>query len=277
MNEKARVIHTALHTLLRPLIRLLLRNGIAYGSFTEIVKQSYVDIASHEQEFCFKQKKQSDSRIAILTGLTRKEVKAVKQSLSVDSDAIASVLSARYNRAARVIHGWVSDPQFQDGWGEPAMLIAEGEGASFQNLVKKYSGDVPVRSILDELLRVTTIEKLTDGRLKLLQHAYVPQSGELEKLQILGTDVGLLIQTIDHNLHDTQEKAYFQRKVAYDNLPEEALPMLQEMVANQGQQFLEQINSWLSQQDRDNNHQIKGHGRKQAGVGVYFFEKDISS
>lgn len=272
MNDKINVIHTALHTLLRPLIRILLRNGIAHASFSNIAKQVYVEIAQNDDEFRVANKKQTDSRIAVLTGLSRKEVKAVKQSLaSIDTQS----LSERYNRAARVIHGWVNDRSFQDGWGEPMLLPIEGEGASFQNLIKKHSGDMPLRAVLDELLRVGAIEKLGDGRLKLLQRAYVPQTGELDKLHILGTDVGLLLNTIDHNLHNEQP-AYFQRKVAYDNLPVEVLPVLQQMAATRGQQLLEDINTWLHQQDRDHNPKVEGSGRKQAGVGIYFFEQDVA-
>jgi hypothetical protein len=271
MRDKTTVIITALQRLLRPLIRIVLRNGLACADFIAVVKQVYVEVASHDAHLSLPNKKQSDSRIAVLTGLSRKEVKAIKQNPLLTHD---EPLHSHYNRAARVIHGWVSDRSFQDGWGEPALLPPEGEGASFANLIKKHSGDMPVRAILDELLRVGAIERLNDGRLKLLQRAYVPHTGELEKLHILGTDVGFLLHTIDHNLQ--QQPAYFQRKVAYDNLPAEILPTLQQMAASRGQQLLEEINAWLRQQDRDNNPKISGTGRKHAGVGIYFFEQNMA-
>jgi len=268
MDEIKRVLGSSIQRLLRPLVHILLRNGIPFGTFANIVKWVYVDVAT--KEFTLANKKQTDSRISVITGLSRKDVKNVK--ITEPNDVRAT---ERYNRAARVISGWVRDPSFQDGWTEPALLPAEGIGATFTQLVKKYSGDVPARAILDELLRVKAVERLKDGRIRLLERAYIPNTGETDKLSILGTDVALLIATIDHNLTCKPEEAFFQRKVAYDNLPVEALAELQKLTEKQAQIFLESLDNWLAKQDRDLNPKVVGTGRKNAGVGVYFFEENV--
>lgn len=270
MDKVRQVLSYSVQKLLYPLIRILLRNGIPFGSFMELAKWVYVDVAS--KEFGIRGKKPTDSRISILTGLSRKEVKHVKEKSAPSDEGTVE----RYNRAARVIRGWTQDRTFQDGWGEPAILPIEGEGATFNLLVSEYSGDVPARAILDELLRVNAVERLTDGRIRLLQRAYIPRTSEVDKLGILGTDVAYLIATIDHNLVCHPQEAYFQRKVAYDNLPQEVLPELKKLTEQHGQALLEYLNEWLAQQDRDINPDITGTGRKQAGVGIYFFEQDIS-
>jgi hypothetical protein len=268
MNHSRRVLLAAIYKLLLPLVRILLRQGVPCGSFIELAKRAYVEIAEHD--FSLSGKKQTDSRISVLTGLTRKEVKLIREnSLHPPDDS-----AARYNRAARVISGWIQDRCFLDGWGEPMILPLEGEGATFSRLVNSHGGDVPVRAVLDELQRVGTIERLTDGRIKLLQRAYIPNHSLEDKLDILGKDAALLIATIEHNLNCTAQEAYFQRKVSYDNLPEEAIPLLHTLVTQHGQALLEDINHWLSQQDRDRNPAIQGSGRKYAGVGVYFFEEN---
>jgi hypothetical protein len=92
----------------------------------------------------------------------------------------------------------------------------------------------------------------------------------------LGNDAALLLNTIEHNLSCAPEDAYFQRKVAYNNLPEEAIPVLRTLAAQHGQALLEELNTWLSAQDRDNNPKVQGSGRKYAGVGVYFFQHDMT-
>ena len=269
MDEVKQVLISSVQRLLYPLVRILLRYGIPFGTFMNIAKWVYVDIAA--KEFTLEHKKQSDSRISVITGLTRKEVKNMRELNALEE------LSAveRYNRAARVISGWVRDRSFQDGWGEPALLLAEGEGATFSELVKKYSGDVPVKAILDELLRVQAVEQLADKRLRLLQRAYIPCVGEADKLSILGTDVALLIATIEHNLHCEPSQALFQRKVAYDNLPAEAIPELKHLTAQQAQFLLESLDSWLAKHDRDTTPSVNGTGRKHAGIGIYFFEEDV--
>ena len=110
--------------------------------------------------------------------------------------------------------------------------------------------------------------------IRLLVSAYVPVGSDAGKLHILGSDVALLIGTIDHNMHETQQQPRFQRKVAYDNLPVEALPKLRELTQEHGQALLQEIDRYLSQQDRDINPDIQGTGRKHAGIGIYLFEED---
>ena len=104
----------------------------------------------------------------------------------------------------------------------------------------------------------------------------MPKGSDAGKIHILGTDVALLIGTIDHNLHEPQGQPRFQRKVAYDNLPAEALPRLRELSAEHGQNLLQELDRYLAQQDRDANPNTHGTGRKHAGIGIYYFEEDVS-
>src|SRR5659263_422661 len=139
----AKAISAAVKSLLRPLVRLLLRNGIRYRTFSDIAKRVYVEVAT--EEFCIPGRKQSKSRVSILTGLSRKEVLRVRRLPALDDQGAG----ARYNRAARVVAGWVRDPRFDDGSGNPAELPFEEGSSSFRELVKTYSGDAPPRAVLD--------------------------------------------------------------------------------------------------------------------------------
>lgn len=268
MTQKVtKALSAAILRMLRPLVRLLLRHGISYGTFADLAKWVYVDVA--DKEFSVAGRKQTVSRVSVLTGLSRKEVARI-QAIETPDD---QVVMQQYNRAARVISGWLRDEKFSDAKGQPNTLPLEGKD-SFAELVKAYSGDLPARAILDELLRVKAVE-LNDDNVELLTHAYVPADGEEEKLHILGTDVALLINTIDHNLESTESKPHFQRKVAYDNLPEEALPLLREISSEKAQALLEELDRYLVKHDRDSNPETKGSGRKRAGLGIYYFEEDI--
>jgi hypothetical protein len=132
---------------------------------------------------------------------------------------------------------------------------------------------VPARAILDELIRIGAAERLEDGKIRLLVRAYVPESSEADKLNILGTDVGLLISTIDHNLKPDSIGPLFQRKVAYDNLPDEILPAFRKLSAKRAQNLLETLDRWLAQHDRDVTPTVKGNGRNHAGLGIFYFEE----
>jgi len=265
------ILFGAILKILRPLVRIFLRNNVPYGAFADLAKKVFVDVAS--EEFGLPGRKQTDSRISIITGLNRKEVRRVKAlpQLTEESEAVTQ----RYHRAARVISGWARDSRFLDKTGQPAELPLEGEGAVFSELVKQFSGDVPVRALLDELLRADCVERLENGAIRLKARAFLPDTQEGDKLGILGVDVKDLIGTIDHNIC-FPTAPFFQRKVAYDNLPQEILENFRELTEEQGQALLERMDHWLAQRDRDVNPTVEGSGRKRAGIGICYFEEDFT-
>lgn len=267
-SHAKQALSAAIVTLLRPLVRILLRNGIPYGAFADLAKRVYVEIAT--REFTIAGRKQSKSRVSILTGLSRKEVLRVNR-LPPPGDLGAA---ERYNRAARVLGGWVRDRRFADKDGDPAVLTTDGEGnGTFGELARTYSGDAPARAVLDELLRVGAVERVSKGRVRLVERAYIPKKGEVDKIGILGMDVADLIATIDHNILVPQAP-FFHRKVCHDNLPSEALPELRVQVSGRAQMLLEALDRWMSDRDRDVNPEAGGTGRRRAGVGICYFENE---
>ena len=170
-------LQAAVVRLLKPLVRILLRNGIPFGVFEELARWTYVDVAF--QESSLPGRKLTDSRVSIITGLSRKEVSRLKNiEAPEDNEAVP-----RFNRAARVIGGWAHDPRFLDMKGQPAALSMQEEEFSFYELVRLYGGDVPARAVFDELLRVRAIAATNNGRVKLVQRAYVPDTGLTEKVE----------------------------------------------------------------------------------------------
>jgi len=273
IQESKKTLYNATYMLLRPLVRIFLRNGMPFAALAEIAKRAYVDVA--EEEFAVPGKKQTNSRIAMITGLTRKEVHRIK-ALSEDKEqSDGQDLIERYNRAARVVYGWVHNEKYNNEDNQSLDLIFDGSAISFISLVKEFSGDVSPRTILDELLLAGVVEETTENTIRLLERAYIPQSSEIEKLQYLGTDVSGLISTMDRNIHMQEKKPFFQRKVYYDNLPDVATVELQKILADKGQSLLEVLDKWMAEHDRDENPQVEGTGRKASGIGIYYFENDV--
>jgi hypothetical protein len=269
--KKSTALAAAATRILTPLIRVLLRNGVSFQSFAEISKRAYVNVAMND--FGIPGRKPSASRVAILTGLTRKEI----QRLTATGQPSDPEGAERYNRAARVVAGWVRDREFNGPDGEPLALAADGAAPSFAELVRRHGGDVPARAVLDELLRVGAVERdPADGRIRLLERAYIPRTSDLDKVEILGSDASDLIDTIDHNMRQGGSDPRFQRKVMYDNLPAEVIPKFRELSAARGQELLELLDRWLSERDRDVNPSQQGSGRVRAGIGIYYFEEDLS-
>ena len=239
--------------------------------FIALVKQAYVQVAI--SDFAIPGRKQSVSRVALLTGLTRKE--AQRLSEMPDGSDVEDI--ERHNRAARVVAAWVRDRAFQDRDGAPALLPFDGGEGGYAALVRRYGGDVPARAMLDELLRVGAVERLDDGRIRLVERAYIPKNSDPDKLAILGADVANLVATIDHNLRPETGPPHFQRKVEYDNLPLEAIDEFREFSRTGSQRLIETMDDWLSRRDRDTNPDVRGTGRMRAGVGIYYFEEDLGN
>lgn len=259
MNSKLQAI---VLQILRPLARLLVRRGMAFGEFSQLARQAYVDAAAETLQN--QGEKATHSRIAIATGLTRKEVSQLRQS----DDSAIKPLQQRYNRGVRVISGWLNDPEFCTA-SPPELSLAQ-----FEQLVARYSGDMPYRAMLKELIHSGVVAMTTNDSVVLLTDAYVPQTNIAEKLAILGQDVSLLIKTIEYNLQDTPElEPRFQRKVSYDNLPLEAVHVFRQLASQNSMALLVQLNAWLAQHDRDSNPEAQGTGRFKAGVGIYYFEE----
>lgn len=260
-----KTLRQAFYRILKTLLRILYRKGIALGDFTQLVKEAYVEVV--EQELSRLGERATTSRIAVITGLTRKDVAQLRQ-------AEAAEPVVRFNRGMRVINGWLNDSEFQTAGQQPMILPFRSEGACFERLVQRYSGDMSAFAMLDELKRVNLVQETPMG-IALLNPTFIPHGNEEGKLELLGQDVALLIATIDHNMQVNQDELYYQRKVSYNHLPEEVLPEFRAFVKRDAQELLLRFNAWLYQHDRDHNSQIKGTGRMQAGVGIYYFEQPV--
>lgn len=252
----------ALVKLMRPLARILLRHGIACEDFIEVVRRTFVIVA--EQEFPPAGRKQSLTNIALVTGIHRHEVKKLMHAAAEDRPA-----APQHHRAARVISGWLADPDLSENGVAKTLDIS----TEFKLLVSKYSGDITPRPILDELLRVGAVEKLTKDTVKLLVPAYVPHNSDDELIGIFGDSVADLISTLDFNLKSEPSTRRLQLSVVHDNLPNEVLSNLELVSRDKSLVFLKDINEFFETQDRDANPNVKGSGRNRAGIGLYYFQE----
>lgn len=266
-EQTYKVLSTTLTRLLRPLVRLMLRNGVTFQAFTELVKVLFVDVAA--KEFLIAGRKQSDSRISVITGLTRKEVKRITQADPPD-DVETFV---RYNRAARVISGWIQDPDFIDRHGNPRDIPIDGNKPHFAELVRRYSGDAPARAVLDELERVGAVARMGSNKLTLLTRAYVPQTDDAEKIAILGVTTGNLIDTIEQNFWGFRDEPLFQRSIADRKISAAHAAEFHLLARRKSQQILEMLDQWLSEREIKDRKQSMMVDTKNVGLGVYYFEE----
>lgn len=253
-----RKLLNAARRILYPLVRILLRNGIPSDALTELVRQTYVDVA--DAEFGIQGKRQTTARISVITGLNRKEVARLR-----GSDPLSTEGEIQWNRAATVLGGWLRDQTFLDKKGDPLDLPFDGEGPTFQALVKRYSGDMQPRAVADELLRVGAVEAV-DGRLRMTTRGYVPSGDPESVADILGIDTAEFIETVDHNMR-SQDKL-FQMKVLSTNVPARYLEEFNAYSRRLSRPVLEELNRWLAA--RDMKQDWSGDDERVVlGLGIY--------
>ena len=255
-------LRRTLQKILAALIRTLLRNGMSYGEFDRVARKCFVDVAF--DDFSPPGKKQTVSNVAILTGLNRKEVKKMREL----DDAQGEADGRQYNRAVRVLGGWLNDSRFQRPDGNPRDLEYEGEN-SFSELVRQYSGDMPVAAMQKVLTNSGNIRFTEGNRLRLLSHAYLAADDPVEKLAILGTDTAQLIETIDFNLTARERDLRFQRKASNPQVAVEAIPKIRQFLTRKGQAFLEEVDLLLTQHEAGENE-----AGVELSVAVFYHEAE---
>jgi len=204
----------AVVSVLRPLIKMLIRYEMTHSELTELVRQTYVEVAY--DSYSIPEQEMTMSRVAILTGLTRKEVVRIKGLLeNVDNE-----LRETPNRAQRVVHGWLSDPEFLDDNKQPRVLPVKGDTGSFVALVKRYSGDISFGAVLEELNFVGVTSQEDKKHVMLVNKAYIPRENEIEQVRILTMCVSDLFNTSLHNIESSDDQRRFQRQVVYNRVKE---------------------------------------------------------
>ena len=259
-------LNNAVLQLLRPLVRVLLRHGLAFDEFAELARRTYVDVA--ERDFALKGRKQTASRISVITGLNRKEV-ARLQALNAIGDGGGAELAHTMNRAAKVVVGWKHE--HTPPGGTPAALDSE----QFSALVRKHSGDMPARAVLDELRHAGALHTTDDGRYRLAPHGYVPQNTDARKISLLGQHAADLLGSMEHNVSNPPEQGWLQQRVFADHIPADRVDAVRALLRETGSKALADTRETLIAHDGGDAAPLPGARR--VTLGVYYFEEPAAA
>lgn len=257
-------ILVACRHLLFPIVRFLIRFGIGYREFSEVSKKVFVDVAA--QDFGVRGRTTNTSRIAVLTGLPRKQVKRIREQ-----EGIGEVGTTHMTQASLVLAAWFTDPVFQDKDGNPKKLQFDKDEVSFCDLVRKYGKDIPARSMLKELLRTGAVETLSDGRISAQNKTNLAKGADPESVRRAGAVVHHMLTTVTNNLMCENEKDLrFERRSFSTYLDPRYTTEFKKLVEIEGQRFVEKIDNWIVA------HEIEpgefSSTTNIIGAGVYMFE-----
>jgi hypothetical protein len=258
----------AFRVLMGPLVRILLRQGISYAEFAEVAKAVYVEVAL--KDFKVSGRKATRTRIAVMTGLTRKEVKRVIDEAVKERYE----LKTNYNRLGRVLVGWHTDPDFTGPYGMPLELqyeSANSDELTFAELVRRHSGDMSPRSILDELVRVGAVRETDGGWFRILRRDYIPEAQGVHNFERAGGVIRNFVNTIDFNMTKSAPgKGRFERQaVADDGIRLQDIPKFDAYLRERCQSLLEEVDNWLTNLPKPDP--AKGDGVVRTGIGIYHY------
>lgn len=255
----------ALRQVLYPLARLMLAKGITYPQLAELMKAVFVEASA--REFRIAGKAQTDSRISLLSGVHRKDVRRLRGSPPDEE----SVTARSIPLGAQLVAAWTGLRRFRDRKGHPQplpRLASQGGAVSFEGLVERVSKDIRSRVVLDELLRLGVVHIDEQDRAVLNVEAFVPRGGLEEKLHYFGHNLGDHAAAAAHNVLGDGEP-FLERSVHYDALSEESIRELAALSEKSGMEAVQNLNRRaIELEERD---AARAGGKHRFTFGIYFF------
>jgi hypothetical protein len=256
---------SAVRRLLRPLVRLLIAKGVGLAALTELLKEAYVDVALNE--FPVDGKKQTDSRVSLLTGVHRKDVKRLRERPTEKMAAPRSI-----GLGAQIVSRWLGSKTTTDKKGQPLPLPRKADSSgvpSFDSLVSGISKDMRPRALLDEWLRLGVAHIDDHGRVVLNKFAFVPEKGFEEKAFYFGRNIHDHLAATAHNLLE-EGNPKLERSVHYTGLSDESAAVLAQAAERTGMKALLEMNRLaLELSDKDKG---RATSTRRINFGLYFFD-----
>jgi Family of unknown function (DUF6502) len=258
-------ILAAVGHVLRPLVRMLLRSSVTWEEFEAVGKEVFVQVA--REDYGIQGRPTNTSRVALITGLSRREVTRIKGVL-VGQRARGQ---AAPGRISQILTGWHLDPAFLDADGMPALLPATGDGPTMELLLRRYAGDSPFGAVIKEFEELGLVE-LTPAGYRVLAREYIRSPTDPDLVRQASVALHDHATTIAYNVDAKRTgPARFERMATHLSVPHERARAFEAYLQAEGQEFLKRVDGWLtSHADSGKEAQSDQADRKlRVGVGMY--------
>jgi hypothetical protein len=260
----------ALKRVVNPLVDLMFDAGITVREFSQLSRESAVRNAT--RRVTKEIGRDSKSRVAIITGLPRSEVARILRR-----DDISPGKRLGQHPVRKVLAAWFDNPRFLEATGDPAILPIFGKRRSFEQLVTRHSGGIPVRAMLDELTRIEAVERLSDQRVKAISRVPILSGLTSNAIAVIGERAGDLLETLTSNLKGTS-KPLFEGTALLEEIDLDSASLIRREIAEQGASFISSANSLLSRSRiRPNKSVGKSSAKYRLGVTVYYFQDSVEA
>jgi hypothetical protein len=261
---------TALRRVVDPLVDLMFDTGITVQEFSRLVRE--VAVRSAAARIARESGRNSNSRVAIVTGLARAEVARI---LEANEPSFSS--RSGQHPARRVLAAWHDNQRFLAANGDPAVLPIFGRRKSFEQLVAAHSGGIPVRAMLDQLTQISAVEILSGQRVKVKSRVPIFRGMTCSAIANMGERAGDLLGTLKHNLR-TASTPLFEGTALVGDVDAAVVPLVRRQIAEQGSAFIDAATSLFSRsRSKPKRSSVKETPQCRVGVTIYYFEDEIAT
>ena len=254
---------------MRPLVRLMMRGGVTFPILADALRGLFVEVAV--SDILTDPKARTDSRISLLTGVHRKEIKRLR-GLPPDAPEVAEIVTL----ASQIIARWVGGAAFIDSTGRPLPLPrarpdSASAAPSFDRLVESVTTDVRPRAVLDDLLAHGAVYMDSEDRVQLNADAFIPRPGGEEQLFYFARNLHDHVAAAAANLAAAGVPPFLDRSVHYDRLTSAQAKALEEYAREAAMRALLDVNRQALALTEAEPETTASHRR--VNFGVYVFEQ----
>ncbi len=256
----------ALTRVLRPLVRLLIRGGVTFPMLSDLLRTLYVEVAHRD---LLEPAARTDSRISLLTGVHRKEIRRLRLLPATDVPAPPAVLGRQ-----RIVARWLGTPEYAGADGRPAPLPrGAADGPSFEALVRSVTTDVRPRAVLEDWLDQGLVRLDDQDRVCLEVDVFLPREDRDGQLFFFARNLHDHVAAAGANLLAAGPAPFLDRSVHYNRLPPDAAARLAEAGRAAAQALLLDMNRQALAEVAA-AAPLDGEPTRRVNLGLYLFVED---
>ena len=274
MNKSGREKEAVLNVfaaLMRPLMRVAFEYGISASEIAAVVRRTYIQAL--EARFLDQQRSATDARLAVVAGLTKSDVTALREAARIGAPH-GVLTAARVDQITNLLTVWHTHPRFSGAYGlamELDLVPTESSPRrNFSELVAAACPGADEEAVLDELIAAGSVEVIDSMTVRCLSRAYVQKGADVRRIERMGRFLAAITGNFVHNLlRVSPDPIYFERAVISDEpLSEAGRDKFLALSGERGQELLTELDTFLT---RLATTEASTSG-KRYGVGIYFFD-----
>lgn len=256
-----------LERILEQLMGTLLDTGVTVYEACQVVR--YIGARQAALRILSSTGRENKSRVAAITGLSRTEVtrllklgKATPRNIRLSQHPIQ-----------RIIDAWLSIPAYLSKTGEPAEILIYGRKTSFERLTTKFSASIPIRAIVDEMVRMNLVDIINGKKIRLKSRLIVNRGLSEASIRAVGIHTSDLVRTLTYNLNATKEPM-LETTLLVPRIPIKAIPLIKREISSRTASYVTSIESLLKASNKSSErNNMTANSTRQIGLGIYYIER----